>query len=966
MTKEVEDILEIINDSDELVHLLETVDNIAVIEYNHYRISGSIALSSFMEKHDIDNSVVKNIVTFKHGRCIRRGSEDEDVELDELFPEADIHTIDSVWKKVKPETLNVANTLVIHFVDNEAGYICDLNENTRLRKIVNATRCAYYAVIANSNSAGDLFSNGYSCQIKGTLDEFDFDEPKSYPSKTDFCKDRMKYMEDIKKKFISKDFFFQCIDEVEHGCEKCNQCDDYSSRKNCPMAQRLVAKSYREGLYVPQDLKIAHQWEAMAARQEYIPAIIQLADDMMEGCGCKKNVEKALETYRKYATEYNDTHCVNRLLEWAKENDDVNNVIAIPYIVRMAEAGDEDMTMLLSESFQNGNFGLPIDIEQQKQWIEEGANNGNPRFIMAMAEMYENDSNWKQAYHWYQELEEYEPALVPDGKIEEIELRMLTNGMSDEDMAIKGEQYLFGYKVDRDVHLAFRCLEYAHEHDIPFGTGLLGYMYYNGIDVLEDTVYGKELLVQASEAGDLWSMDKLTDIYCEEDEYDSVDEWKDAIHEAVDKGIEEDSALAYYLKAHYQDTGWLYSCADNMEIYDNYQKAAELGHPIAQYELAMINKEGRFFEETPSEYRKWILKSAENGYYKAQGHVGVERYKQMFLSRPDAKKVFKMLFNAYEQGYEDACYSLGKAYMFGRGTTKNLDKAYPLYLKAADEGEAEAQEKLCEAYFRGNEVLKKNYKECAKYGEMAIANGRRGVRFETAYSQSHIGHHDRAKELYLELANEGNSAAMNNYACELSDSKEKAVWFLKAAEHGDDYGMWNIAKYYKDGTGVEKDMALAISYYEKAANKGHNEAAKDLANLYRYGRGVDRNVQEALKWFQKAADNKDEDALMEIINIYTDIDNECFDIEKGLSLLKEMAEKGKVTALLRLGEIYEDGIGVEEDKHAAIYWYRKAANKDNYSAKEALERLGVNWLEDDDENDDGIFISTKLDADLEC
>ena len=45
--------------------------------------------------------------------------------------------------------------------------------------------------------------------------------------------------------------------------------------------------------------------------------------------------------------------------------------------------------------------------------------------------------------------------------------------------------------------------------------------------------------------------------------------------------------------------------------------------------------------------------------------------------------------------------------------------------------------------------------------------------------------------------------------------------------------------------------------------------------------------------------------------------------------------------------MYENGTGVEQNINKAIYWYRKAAIKNNYSAKSALKRLNTNWLDED-------------------
>lgn len=84
------------------------------------------------------------------------------------------------------------------------------------------------------------------------------------------------------------------------------------------------------------------------------------------------------------------------------------------------------------------------------------------------------------------------------------------------------------------------------------------------------------------------------------------------------------------------------------------------------------------------------------------------------------------------------------------------------------------------------------------------------------------------------------------------------------------------------------------------------------------------------------------------------------DMEKAIHYYKIAAEKDNSTALFKLGEIYEDGLGVVKNTSKAIYWYRKAANKGHYNAKESLKRLKSNWINEkgdiedcleDDENE---------------
>ena len=948
-------IINAICDEDELIRMLPLIEDIAIIEYDGRNIDGSCAIAQYMEDNFIDTSVVRRIVLL--GKKNSKTSANED-KLLELFPNAEICIVNKIWNELNPRTLKIWNTLVFHIGIaigiSDSMYDQETGSGEKFVDFVNKTRVAYFACVLNSRQAS-FFDNPYIVRATMRLKEFALETDGEKKQQSNFCKDKQEYISSCIKTLTPQDAFFQCIEEAEHGCEDCNQCGNYGARKQCPFSQSVVANYYRNGIYVPHDEKIAHQWEVMAARQDYKPSRILVADDLKNGYGCKKDIDAALDIYCSYASQIGNEHCISQILNIAEEEPNINRIIAIPYISQQAQDGNEDMIIKLSDAFQNADYGLPKDMVQQKEWIRQGAENGNPRFVLAMAEMYEENSEWSDAYKWYKTLEDVAPELLDDEKLNEIELKMLTNGASPEDVARSGQNYLYGYYgTERNLHLAFRCLKYASDNGVPFAKGLLATMYLKGLDVEEDFETAVELLTAAAEEDDLYSMDKLTDLhYAEDNDYNEGYQWENVLVEKIEEAIDKEVPFAYYLKGYYHSIGYQYD-DDDYDAFENMKKAAELDVPKAQYKLSEMYDSGTGCDYDSSQSKYWLKKAADNGYYEAEGKYGIQLFEDGSLFNSNKRQSFKYLIRAFEQGYDDAYWCLGQCYMYGYGTSKNKELAYPLYQRAAEDGIKAAQEFLCEKYFRGDSPLPQNYKLCAKWGEEAIKQGCRGIRFETAYSQSHIGNHDRAKEIYIELANEGNSAAMNNYACELSNYNEKAEWFQKAADNGDDYGMWNIAKFYKNGNGVEKDIDKAIEYFTKSANRGHSGAMMDLARMYRRGDGVEQNGQLAVEWYEKAAEKDEMDAILALAEIYSEGDLLPVDMDKAIHYYKIAAEKDNSTALFKLGEIYEHGTGVLKNKNKAIYWYRKAANKGNYSAKECLKRLNSNWLNEDGDIDESL------------
>ena len=962
METELEHIKGFISKCADLERMLPLITSVAIIEYNGEDITGSMEIARHYEEHGYSVNAIKKIILC--GKISNAILENEN-KLKKHFPSAKIEKTLCSWLQIKEKDLQVFDTLVFHMgigarifksaVIEKRGY------GNRFREIVKATHHTYCVCVLIISEL-DLFNPARYYIVGLSVSDFTLKDADKMPTLTSFCKEKKKYMEMCETTLAPKDIFFQCEAEAEHGCEECNQCNAYGRRKQCPMAQHKVAGFYRNGMFVPKDERIAHQWEVMAARQGYQPAVIQMADDLKDGIGCKQSVNAALDIYISLADK-GDAYCVRQIIKIAEEHDEIEKIVAVPYIAKLAKSGNEDMMIKMSEAFQNGDFGLPIDRVQQEKWIRKGAENGNPRFVRAMAEMYESHSNWGNAYHWYKRLGEICPEAVSEEKLEEMEIKMLTKGALPKEIAHKGMDYLYGYHdTERDTHLAFKCLQYANGEGIALATGLLGEMFLNGVEVEKNIEKGISLLTDAAEKGDLLSIDKLIEI-SHDDEYEYKDDrWEDIVDDAINNGIKDENPIAWYLKGYYI----LINNGHEPMAFADMKTAAEMDYPKAQYRLAKMYECGCGTEQDKTLYLHWIKTAANNGHFEAEGEYGTHLYQSAgtwdYTRRASA---FAYLERAFNQGYDEekAYWCLARCYMFGHGTKIDKQKAYPMYIHAAEQGNADAQEKLCEDYFKGNEFLQKNYNECARWGEEAIKQGKKGVRFETAYSQSHTGNHERAKEIYLELANEGNGAAMNNYACELSDHKEKVEWFQKAVDAGDDYGMWNLGKFYRDGNGVEKDIDKALQLLNKAAEKGCIGAIKDLAWMYRYGYGseIDKDGELAVKWYKKAVEKGDEYSIINLAEIYQEGEVVEKDMEMAIHYYKVGVEKGILKAMLKLGEIYEDGTSMEQNITKAIYWYRKAALKGNDQAKEHLRRLKTNWIEEsgDDVSGEGNSFSVQ-------
>ena len=108
------------------------------------------------------------------------------------------------------------------------------------------------------------------------------------------------------------------------------------------------------------------------------------------------------------------------------------------------------------------------------------------------------------------------------------------------------------------------------------------------------------------------------------------------------------------------------------------RKQAEDGDAVAQYNLAVMYRDGQGTPKNSTEAVKWFKKAAEQGLPAAQYNLGVRYANGRGVQQDDA--VAAMWFRkAAEQGDAQAQYNLGIMYDNGRGVVKDYAEAIKWY-----------------------------------------------------------------------------------------------------------------------------------------------------------------------------------------------------------------------------------------------------------------------------------------------
>ena len=111
-----------------------------------------------------------------------------------------------------------------------------------------------------------------------------------------------------------------------------------------------------------------------------------------------------------------------------------------------------------------------------------------------------------------------------------------------------------------------------------------------------------------------------------------------------------------------------------------------------------------------------------------------------------------------------------------------------------------------------------------------------------------------------------------------------------------------------------------------------------MARAYRDGKGVEKDLVKAAEWMRKAREKKIVWADWELVDILFGINTSESNAE-AIAISKPLAEVGNRELQARLGRAYRDGKGVEKDLVKAAEWMRKAADQNLGWAKTELSNL---------------------------
>lgn len=157
---------------------------------------------------------------------------------------------------------------------------------------------------------------------------------------------------------------------------------------------------------------------------------------------------------------------------------------------------------------------------------------------------------------------------------------------------------------------------------------------------------------------------------------------------------------------------------------------------------------------------------------------------------------------------------------------------------------------------------------------------------------------------------------------------------------GDPRALFEVARRYTDGAGVERDLAKAAQWYEYAARGGSAPAQYRLANFLEKGHGVPLDVEKSAMWYQRAAEQGNALAMHNLAVLYTSgLVGGRADMASAVGWFRKAADLGVKDSQVNLGIIYAKGLGVDADLEEAYKWLSIAAREGDADAAAKRDTL---------------------------
>ena len=475
----------------------------------------------------------------------------------------------------------------------------------------------------------------------------------------------------------------------------------------------------------------------------------------------------------------------------------------------------------------------------------------------------------------------HQSLLWPPTELENLKERKQNTILWDENSTLQndvnsqlllGIDFLFGNSGSVDYTRAQEWLELAAMENNPEAQYYLGYMYAQGmIGAEHPSTQARELFEKAAKSGAPKPNYLIAQFYEQEiDGTKDLELAKRHYQVAVEKEFGPAKIALGRLHAGY--TGGPVNREAAIGLFESAfeqddSTTAQL-KGTAAYELGVLLLASSQSEEELAEGRQWLERAVDRNHLDAKRHLG-EDYLHGIGGRRDVDKAYKLLRQAASNGDATAQRTLAAMFRHGIGGVQDLGEAKHWYVQAANQGDSQAKLDLAKMLAEGPNAEQDQ---------------------------------DQILKLFSEAANSSYPGAQVEFGTWLQaqgQGEEAFHWFTEAVKQNDVDGIIQMANAYRDGIGIQQDLAMARDLFTQLTNQGHAVGQTQLAQM-----------------------------------LLTEEDRTDVELKRAVELLRLASNQDHAPALLATAGLYRAGTGVDRDPMIAYQLGRKAAE---LGSEEAIE-----------------------------
>ncbi len=563
---------------------------------------------------------------------------------------------------------------------------------------------------------------------------------------------------------------------------------------------------------------------------------------------------------------------------------------------QQADEGDLEAQLYIAACYDVGHGVIPSH-KKAFHYYKLAADQGNIQAQVSTAFCYEYgkgvEQSDQQAFYYYQLAAEQGNSIA---------------------QALLGRFYTKGRSVEQSYKEALHYYQLAVEQDNLLACEYLAEAYTKGLGVevsKEKAAFYTERIKQKADVGDALAQIKMGRLF--------------------EKGIGLEKSL---------ESSFYY-----------YKLAADQGQLQACVLTAQSLIEGKGVMSSSEKAISYYQIAADAGYVPAQAFLGWYLLKNK-LNLELAVHYLKLVAQTGNEAYKElvaVCRrDLAECFEKGRGVNQSNQNALYYYRLAVDNGDVFAQDRLGDAYLKGEMGLKSDAKQAIYYYQLAANQGNEfslkrlaecyetGQGVEQSFEQA-FKYYKLAADIQIQKSGSwaiDQLARCHELGIGTEISLNKAIYYYKlAGDNGLKSGYYHAALCYRKLGGLENaEKALACLKISAAAHylpaelelkSIDNPESQNIESKYQIALDFLKNREQVHQYLVLASPEQ-QLAVARLYERMKEIENHKQEAFKYCQLA---ADQGYAPAQYQFGCYYEEGIGTHKSLEQAFKYYHLAANQ---------------------------------------